>query len=534
MLELFFITSNPTKLAHLSYIGRKLGIKIIGFRQRTYYGSYNEPDSDDRELVLNRSYESALRQVERAGLPGSALFFFEDTSVNIDSLSRRGEEYPGTRIKYWMQEHNFEDLDAALGRKSRRASIRSDLVLHLPAAYRSYSKINEPYFHCSGRVSGHIAAAPSIARQANPLYPWLDPRSFSGWFVPEDANYVLSDLEINEADKYDFRLRSFSQLQGFLSSLHLIEPLAIKPPVQEAFSFAPRRKIVIFLGQTCAGKTTAARALSDGGQFIHLEASDFMRAELVRRHGPRTTVPVKIFAEKALKEQPWIVPDQLVEIIRRFDKSNFVISGLRSPLEVDLIIGALGGESVEVAWIDAPSRTRFNRAKVRGRDGFSNSYKAFKDDDRSQLAMGLAIIKQHLQRRKLDNKSSLDHFISSIKERFDIDSPESWEEKRFAFEEMLTHMQRRLILALGAMGGESAFFTSGQVADFTNDEQNPLFPTEKDNISRFFTQASYPFFEMKKQGSGTAVKLSNTGLSIYRVLALLGSKVRDKGREVIK
>jgi dephospho-CoA kinase/inosine/xanthosine triphosphate pyrophosphatase family protein len=519
MLEIYFLTSNPSKLAHLSYLGRLFGVRILGFRQKTYLGSYSEPDSPDRTLILEKSYESALAQAKRGGLPDSAFFILEDTSVRIDALSRRGEDFPGTRIKFWMRENSFEDLDALLKGKVRGASVRSDLVMHVPSKIRAYLGLREPYFHCHGSVLGDVAKVPSSFTSKNLLYPWLDPATFNGWFIPKGATEVLSDLPILEANKYDFRLCAFERLLTFLGRYHLYMRKEDLAPLQSAFPFSSRQRVIVLLGQTCAGKTTGARFLSDEGNYIHLEASDFMRAELVRRHGPRHEVSVRAFAEAALREQPWIVAEQVAEIVNGAPWRDFVVSGLRAPIEVDVLRERLPGVAFDLVWIKASRQLRYRRAVERARDGAAKDRASFGAEDDIQLGMGLRRLRHRMVADSVSNEGTMAEFrIGLLKRlRFWEGSPRLREGQDLAG--ILSPLQHRLILALGALGGDREFFTSGQLAKFTHDASHGLLWTEKDNVSRFFTQASYPFFEIKRMKSGTAVKLSNTGISMYRQLS---------------
>jgi dephospho-CoA kinase/inosine/xanthosine triphosphate pyrophosphatase family protein len=524
MLEIFFLTSNPSKLAHLSYLGRLFGVKIIGFRQKTYLGSYSEPDSPDREFVLEQSYESALIQVNRGGLPDSAIFILEDTSVRIDALSRPGEEFPGTRVKFWMQENSFDGVNSLLKGRKRSVSVRSDLVMHVPATLRKYLGLREPYFHCHGAVSGEIAAAPSLSINKNLLYPWLDPSTFNGWFVPDGAQAVLSDLPVIEANKYDFRLRAFEKLLSFLGRYHLYTRTRDPHFVQRSFAFSKLQRVIVLLGQTCAGKTTGARFLSDNGNFVHLEASDFMRAELVRRHGPRNQISVRAFAEAALREQPWVVAEQVAEIVRNAPSRDFVVSGLRASVEIDVLKAGLPGINVELVWIKASRAIRYQRAVERARDGAAKDLESFRLEDNVQLSMGLRTLRRRMVATGVPNEGAMSDFHTALFSKLDILDELSSPHREFDLSEVLYPLQRRLILALGALGGDREFFTSGQLAKFTQEASHGLTRTEKDNVSRFFTQASYPFFEIRRQRNGTAVRLSNTGTSIYRQLSFYKDK----------
>jgi dephospho-CoA kinase/inosine/xanthosine triphosphate pyrophosphatase family protein len=469
MFELYFITSNTTKLAHFTHIAEKFGVRIIGFRERTYYGSYDEPDSSSREVVLSKSYESALDKWVRSGLPATSMFFFEDTSVRIDALSSAEEDFPGTRIKFWMRETSFDELNQSLKKRSRRASIRSDIVLHLPEQIRKYLGLEDVYCGFQGSISGCIAKHKSDRDSANLLYPWLDPKTFSGWLVPDGEVEVLSDLNISSADKHDFRLRSFESMLSFLRGLHVNLGTDVKRPIQGSLDFIPARKIVVFLGKTCAGKTTAARELSKNGHAIHLEASDFMRAELVRRHGRRSSVPVREFASAVLREEPWIVPGQMIDIINKFPNTNFVVSGLRSGEEIEVLNRGLKGEAAICVWVAANQRLRFERSVARNRDGRASIFADFQREDAIQSQMGLGSLGRKKGNIKLRNEGCLEDYLEEARKVASLEASGDAEAVRAALDALLGSLERRLILALGRLGGDKRYFTSGQLAAFTRD-----------------------------------------------------------------
>ena len=159
MLDLTFFTSNPIKLAHARYLAEGLPLTIKGFRQRTYHADYNEPRLSTSGAILEASYRSAVAQMEKAGLSlDSHFFFLEDTSVRVDSLSTGDEDIPGVDIKYWMQAQTFPKLDAELKSKggNRSATVRSHVLLHIPANYKQKWGLSADYLVFVGEQNGHI------------------------------------------------------------------------------------------------------------------------------------------------------------------------------------------------------------------------------------------------------------------------------------------------------------------------------------------------------------------------------------------
>src|ERR1700693_1157199 len=152
MRELTFFTTNQTKLAHARYIAEGYQIRIKGFRQRTYHADYIEPRLMSREAIWEASYRSAISQMLKAGFSGSSHpFILEDTSVRIDALSG-DEDVPGVDIKYWMQASTFESLDRMLraGGNVRGATVRSDVLLHIPSSFRAAWGVDREFIIFTG------------------------------------------------------------------------------------------------------------------------------------------------------------------------------------------------------------------------------------------------------------------------------------------------------------------------------------------------------------------------------------------------
>ena len=109
MIDVTFITSNQTKLAHARYLCRYYQVNILYYKKLFYGVGYKEPRIYDRKQLLADSFSDAVARW-RKNVSGSddRLFFIEDTSVKIDALSNDEKEVPGVDVKYWMQDINFE------------------------------------------------------------------------------------------------------------------------------------------------------------------------------------------------------------------------------------------------------------------------------------------------------------------------------------------------------------------------------------------------------------------------------------------
>jgi hypothetical protein len=126
-----FYTTSTDKFLQARYVFERSGLALKLFKsKRDPYGENEEGTSE--ELLA-----SAIAEI-RATLGQSSLFFVEDTSVVIDALSRSGQPFPGLHVKDWFASTTFEALDRELrgAGNDRRASVRSDIGLHVPGLDR--------------------------------------------------------------------------------------------------------------------------------------------------------------------------------------------------------------------------------------------------------------------------------------------------------------------------------------------------------------------------------------------------------------
>lgn len=490
MIEIVFFTSSPVKLAHARYLCRDYDVLITGFREKTFGANYEEPRIYDRDELLKQSYQGALnRWRKNITASDDRLFFIEDTSVIIEALSTEEEEVPGLDIKYWMAETNFATLNKklkALG-NNRRASVRSDLVLHLSKDFQKLGQ-SEKYRCFTSSTQGSIADK-AINFETNPLYPWLDNKTFNKWFVPVGCKKPISALPITEADKYDFRAGAFREMLEFLEQ-HKKICRRCEPAKQQVLEI--EEPIFIICGPSCAGKTTLAEYLAKKYGLYHIEASDFMYLSYYQRHGVSSTVKIGDFAEQALNDQPEIVARQILENIYEAKANLVVITGFRSPLEITWFQKYYaGGHPIVVCFVKADADIRFIRSVNRNREKISTSRKVFDLTDKQQLGMGLGEIEKQFASQVIDNNADLDRFFSCFEDRF-------LKKNQFSLRNPLAtnELESLILQALFKEWEGKNYFTTTEIAALINQSISEK-PKSKNNISRFFNQKYYPYFEVK-------------------------------------
>jgi len=517
MRELTFFTTNQTKLAHARYVAEGRQIQIKGFRQRTYHADYFEPRLATRAAILQASYESAKEQLAKAGYSETSHpFILEDTSVRIEALSSPDTEVPGVDVKYWMEDQTFTSLDGKLRQagNDRRALVRSDILLHLPRSLQANWGVKGDFVLFTGEQTGSIVEA-EYDFTANLLYPWLDNRSFNKWFVPDGATLPLGALPISLADKLDFRRKSLEQLFDFLES-RLYFPVG---STQFELPLDTRTNILL-CGYTCSGKTTASQHLARRFGYLHIEASDFMHLAYYYRHGYRGPTAIGDFAELALQQKPTIAAEKIVEYMGDHPGSPIVVSGFRSPEEVAYLEGAMKGmgKAFSRHFVRASEDVRFRRLQARGRPGDDLTLEDFRYRDLQQQRMGLDAIEGSASTLPIENEQDLAAYFIKIDalaangQGLEIDVAAGLARLDQVTEIGLQDAVLIALLSVWESDEARRFYTTTEIAGLIAKALPSVRPKHKDNVSRYFNQDFYAFYEINSSASGTRTyRLSNTG-----------------------
>lgn len=519
MRELTFFTTNPTKLAHARYLAEGQQVRIQGFRQRTYHAGYVEPRLASREAILEASYQSAKRQILKAGYSEATHpFILEDTSVRIDALSGADDEIPGVDIKYWMDGRTFESLDSMLRAEGnvRGATVRSDVLLYVPSNYRRPWGVDSEYIVFTGEQRGSIVSK-ERSYETNLVYPWLDNRSFNRWFQPEGCDAPLGSLPIGVADKVDFRRKSFQQLFRFLDDRRFSSALGTQMQLP-----LDNRPNIILCGYTCAGKTTASQYLTRAFGYLHVEASDFMYLSYYYRHGFQGILSIGDFAESALGQKPTIAAEKVAEYILENLAEPIVISGFRAPQEIIYLEKemALRGKYFTRRFVVADEQVRFERLRARARPGDNLTIGEFRARDHQQQRMGLELIKQSPDVLILDNDSSMQTYFGSINHLIGSESKDEINiEASLASLASISDvgLQDAILIALLSVWKDDEtrkFYTTTEMAGLIATVFPKMHPKHKDNVSRYFNQDYYAFYEIFRSKNAKKYRLSNTGYGI--------------------
>jgi adenylate kinase family enzyme/inosine/xanthosine triphosphate pyrophosphatase family protein len=514
MTEIVFFTSSAIKLAHARYLCRDYDVQITGFREKTFGANYEEPRIYDRAELIERSYQDALQRWKKSvSTDERKLFFIEDTSVIVKALSVE-QEVPGLDVKYWMAATDFASLDAQLHAEgnNRRCMVRSDLVLHLPKDLRKGNQ--DGSYRCfTGYSHGSIVDQERVIA-TNLMYPWLDNKTFNKWFVPEGCHEPISLLPIVEADKHDFRAAAFREMLSFLEHHGQISKRGT-PIIQTQLEAGV--PLFVICGPSCAGKTTLAKHLATSYGYYHIEASDFMYLSYYQRHGVGSSVPIGDFAEQALRDQPEIVARQVLENIQAKHPIATVVTGFRSPMELAWFKNHYGGhQPIVPVFIDADASIRFKRSLDRGREPVPDNLERFQRRDAQQVAMGLTDLAAILASDRVKNEGNRDTFFEGFEARYLCDWPFP-QNVRYKLLNSGT-LEKLILKALYEQSEDRDYFTTTEIAHLINRDLPADQQRSKNNISRYFNQRFYPYYEIKLIDGKRKYRLSNTGLGKAKLL----------------
>ena len=396
----------------------------------------------------------------------------------IKALSQK-EEFPGVDVKYWMQNTTFEKVDELLkaNGNDRTVEVRSDIVLCFPNKIRFLLKQEERFKVFTSTVKG-IIVDKEIEFTTQPFYSWLDNKTFNKWFVPEGCKTVISLLPIHKAQKYDFRLGSFQQMLNFLENFNLIKKIPSddnavkdlnKEIVQRNLFMSPH--LFIVCGYTCAGKTTLAGYITDKYNYYHFEASDYMYLSYYQNHGVNSAVSIGDFAEKALEDYPSIVVDQIINDIYELGNIPIIITGFRSPKEVESFVHQYRGDSkIEVIFIDTKQELRYQRCFERSRFDKHKGHGDFKSNDEQQNRMGLEKIMDSLVDVKIYNNGTFEEYYNTFETKFsdNLQITKNSFIQNIDFSERSLGLEVEIVLCLHKEFHTEKYFTTTEISKLVN------------------------------------------------------------------
>lgn len=510
---LTFVTSSSIKINHAIHLCKDYAVKIDSHRKKHYGKGYEEPRIHEREELLKKSIEDALiRWKKYASNPDEKFFFIEDTSVIIHALSTDEKEVPGVDIKYWMQENNFDSVDKMLKEEGndRRVTVRSDVLLTLNRELKN--KYSKPYIYFTSETHGTLVEQ-EYDFTTNPVYPWLDNKTFNKWFIPDGCSYPISMLNIAEADKYDFRAGAFQAMLEYLENNKQVKRKGGKDSIVSMVQVGLPIGTPLYLvsGPTCAGKTSLAEFMVRKYGYYHIEASDFMYLKYFQKLGIGSSITIADFAEKSLIEKPDLVVEEVLQYIGSIEEGPIVITGFRTSDEVLAFKKNYNGSyGVQVVVVDADEKIRVNRYLKRNRDGNTTEEKFYKDN-KTQQNMGLGGLMKEFSSSVIVNNNSLNEYYNKFTTRYENELLNANASRFDKNKNIIPSALEDAILMAMSMN-ENKFLTTAEIAKLINNTFSEFkLEKNKNNVSRYFNQSFHPYFEAAKENNVNKYRLSQTG-----------------------
>jgi dephospho-CoA kinase len=281
---------------------------------------------------------------------------------------------------------------------------------------------------------------------------------------------------------------------------------------------------LLVTGLPCAGKTTLGAYLSEKCDYYHIEASDFMKRAFYERHGMNSSLSVEAFAEEALNGTPDIVVHPVLEEIERAKTDQVVVTGFRSPNEIEIFKRDYQGPTeIECWYIQAKRGTRFNRSITRGRQDAPQTIGTFRDRDLVQQGMGLGQIRLLLRKTTVVNELTIQEYLDGCARKLGVRAKEfRWPSVQELYERP-TSLEEAILIGLAVTSRKSQLeLSTTQIAHKLNEVfTGVIFATNKNNVSRYFNFKPHPFYNVTRDDDVLKYSLSATGRS--RALGLVSS-----------
>jgi hypothetical protein len=178
--------------------------------------------------------------------------------------------------------------------------------------------------------------------------------------------------------------------------------------------------------------------------------------------------------------------------------------------------------SFEVCFIESDEETRFKRLITRMRPGDDISLQQFLNRDDQQRRMGLERLRRWPSVRPIENMGTITEYLQSIEAAV---GPAA--EDEIAVHAVISKLgaigevkleEAILIALLGAWEEDETrpFFSTTKIAQMINDTFKNASPKHKDNVSRYFNQDYYAYYEIAdtEPSHRRRYRLSNTGYGL--------------------
>ena len=195
---------------------------------------------------------------------------------------------------------------------------------------------------------------------------------------------------------------------------------------------------------------------------------------------------------------------------------KFVITGFRTKEEVDAFVKTIYGDMLHLVYINSNFEERLKRWRLRRRDVECFTEERFQEIDTIQEEMGVGGIEDIAGITTIDNNiDGLMRFFKTFRKKFLNNSCRDvirFNKKELKISKVPLEQAILLTLAIEYQKDESRTFTTTEISHLIN-SYFKVFERSKNNVSRYFNQSYYVYYEVKYENRKNRYKISPIGYS---------------------
>jgi len=188
--EIFFITSNQSKLAEANNIAKDYNVKIVGKEIKL------------PELMIPSEEEIIIEKANYAFEKIKKPLIVDDAGIYFEAY----QNFPGAFTKFIIKFLSFDGIFKLLEGKNRKAYFQCiigfmDKNLDQPLLFKGI---------CRGKIAEKVSEV-------------FDPNfEFNSIFIPEGETRTLSEIPIEGRKKYSHRIRALEKFLRWYISNHIV------------------------------------------------------------------------------------------------------------------------------------------------------------------------------------------------------------------------------------------------------------------------------------------------------------------------
>ena len=179
------------------------------------------------------------------------------------------------------------------------------------------------------------------------------------------------------------------------------------PPLEQASG-----RILLVVGNKCAGKTTLSDYVASLDEAVPIEASKVLRS--LAWEAEETIDDHRGALEFLNLNGMDCVARRIGDHIQRTDTRLHVVSGLRTIEEILHLKKCF--PRAEIVLIDSDPRIRFERHLKRDRDQNVQSFREFREQDEAQAEFGIMRVAAEISDEVLSNEGDMQQYVTKIRE----------------------------------------------------------------------------------------------------------------------